>query len=109
MGWQIGTHKAKDPLKVPKAGQKRVSEWLEENGWEASFNKRDELSIQLENEHQPFYEEGFIALLIEGGAKGDFLFGSMDGDDSGSNWGYRYRGDGTWCTLKAELAWREAE
>jgi hypothetical protein len=107
MGWSIDVCVAEDPLKVEgQENQDRVVEWLDANGWSAWFDG-DVLEIEHENEHTPFVQPEFMQILSEVGAKGDFLYGSMDGDNSGENWGYRFTGLGGWRELEGVLVWKE--
>lgn len=39
--------------------------------------------------------------------KGDICFGSLEGDNAGSFWGYRFDGKGGMKTLTGELTWSE--
>ena len=39
-------------------------------------------------------------------AKGDICFGSVEGDDAGSFWGYRFDGKGKMACLEGRLHWQ---
>lgn len=59
-------------------------------------------------EHMDYlWNESIVNKLKELKVKGDFTFGSLDGDNSGSNWGYRFDGKGGMKTLTGVLTFVE--
>lgn len=39
--------------------------------------------------------------------KGDICFGSLEGDNAGAFWGYRFDGQGSFKRLRGDVVWRE--
>lgn len=50
-----------------------------------------------------------INVLKAGRVKGDILFQSLEGDDAGSAWGYRFDGKGGMKLMKGEVNWSADE
>ena len=74
------------------------------------YNKKYYLKfIEDHMEHMDYFgstkkiEEKLKELKV----KGDVTFGSLDGDNSGSNWGYRFDGKGGMKTLTGVLTFVE--
>lgn len=55
------------------------------------------------------YDEDVQKVLKKHKVKGDITFGSLDGDNFGSFWGYRFDGKGGMVELRGELIWKEKE
>lgn len=113
MGWQIGTFKTKNPLRFPLERIPEVEAYftsIEDEFYGCSVDeKTGAFDVQLESEHEPFGGvDGFTEKLAELGAVGEYLFGSMYGDDSGSFWGWRYDGLGGHEELNGEIVWSPA-
>ena len=61
-------------------------------------------------EHMDYlWNESIINKLKEMKVKGDITFGSLDGDNSGSNWGYRFDGKGGVKHLTGVITFIEVE
>lgn len=59
-------------------------------------------------EHMDFlWDENVQAVLRKNKVKGDICFGSLEGDNSGSFWGYRFDGKGGMKELEGTLNWNE--
>ena len=57
-------------------------------------------------EHMDYlYNEDIQKVLLKYKVKGDICFGSLDGDNAGSFWGYRFDGKGGMSTLEGKLEW----
>jgi hypothetical protein len=59
-------------------------------------------------EHMDFVWE-IEDTLKEHKVEGDITFGSLEGDNAGSFWGYRFDGKGGMKSLKGRLEWNEEE
>src|SRR3989344_5627059 len=49
-----------------------------------------------------------IEILKKHKVKGDICFGSLEGDNKGDFWGYRFDGEGGMKHLKGKILWEEA-
>ncbi len=59
-------------------------------------------------EHMDYLnEEALLKVLLKHKAKGDICFGSLEGDNAGSYWGYRFDGKGGVVELVGEVAYTE--
>ncbi len=47
----------------------------------------------------------FTKILCNHKVKGDICFGSLEGDNAGSFWGYRFNGKGQLQKLEGTLVW----
>ena len=59
-------------------------------------------------EHMDYMWNDYVQeVLKKNKAKGDICFGSLEGDDSGSFWGYRFDGKGGMTDLEGTIQWAE--
>lgn len=58
-------------------------------------------------EHMDFLgtNKKIVSILKRAKLTGDICFGSLDGDNSGSFWGYRFDGEGGMKTLEGNINW----
>ena len=57
-------------------------------------------------EHMDFLWDGNAqAILKKHKVEGDICFGSLEGDNAGSFWGYRFDGQGNMTELKGNVSW----
>ncbi|MBI4991629.1 MAG: hypothetical protein HZB99_00210 [Candidatus Harrisonbacteria bacterium] len=61
------------------------------------------------NEHMDFLrrDDKYVSILRRHKVKGDICFGSLDGDNAGEFWGYRFDGKGGMKRLTGRLEYRE--
>lgn len=58
-------------------------------------------------EHMDYlWNDHIQAVLLKHKVSGDVCFGSLEGDNAGSFWGYRFDGKGVVINLKGELSWK---
>ncbi len=58
------------------------------------------------NEHMDFlHQERFTDVFSRHNARGEICFGSLDGDNAGSFWGYRFDGEGGMQKLTGSVEW----
>ena len=61
-------------------------------------------------EHMDFvHEKQVLTVLCKNKVKGDICFGSLEGDNAGRNWGYRFDGKGGYKKLRGAIVWEEEE
>jgi hypothetical protein len=82
--------------------------------WNVGFADRDGKYRLYFNEdqceHMDFVgEEEVQKVLCKNKVKGDICFGSLEGDNAGRFWGYRFDGKGGYKRLKAVIAWQEVK
>lgn len=57
-------------------------------------------------EHMDYlWNEDIQAVLLKYKVRGDVCFGSLEGDNAGSFWGYRFDGKGGMSTLEGKVEW----
>ncbi|MBI3632723.1 MAG: hypothetical protein HY226_00365 [Candidatus Vogelbacteria bacterium] len=63
------------------------------------------------NEHMDYLgtHDNMTEILKRHKVKGDICFGSLEGDDEGSFWGYRFDGKGGMVKLSGEVVYTEVE
>ncbi len=71
------------------------------------YNKKYYLKFISDHMEHMDYVSEVMEKLKELKVKGDITFGSLDGDNSGSNWGYRFDGKGGMKTLTGVLTFVE--
>ena len=110
MGWSIAL--IENTLEFDDATAGKVDAWSDERmqgGTERVASDRHRLSFDPDDmEHMDYlHDEDLQKILVDGGALGRVCFGSLEGDDAGEFWGYKF-GDGLSCRpLIGEVAWRE--
>lgn len=79
------------------------------NMWHCSDDpfQDDYLWFSLDHqEHMDYLTPEMLEVLARNNCVGDITFGSMEGDNQGSFWGYRIYGDGSWVELEGELEFK---
>lgn len=110
MGWQIEL--TVNTVVVPHAA---ISELIaaqdyEEELWYHEDVLDDEGHLQFNPDHMEHMDylgnnDKVIAVLKAARVKGDIFFQSLEGDDAGSAWGYRFDGKGGMKLMKGEVVW----
>lgn len=68
-------------------------------GYKISFNPDD-------MEYMDWLDEPeLLEVLKKHKVEGDICFGSLEGDNNGSFWGYRFDGEGNMSTLSGSVEW----
>lgn len=111
MGWHIEL--LEDTVKVPKAAVKDLDTWAQENDliYEGdSLVRKGKLEFNPDHmEHMDYvWQEEFLEIAKKHKFNGDITFTSADGDNSGSNWGYRFK-DGEMKNLTGKVVWVEED
>lgn len=116
MSWSIGLVKntvkisrkcAEDLCKGARAAH--ISEWYmwENPGRVAS---KGYLMFSIDHREHMDYLSNYsfvIRVLKKHKVEGEICFGSLEGDNAGSFWGYRFDGQGGCVALKGSLKWKE--
>lgn len=112
--WRIGL--LESSIKVDKKLQTKLFKLNEYEGdlWydkDYIVNCTGHLAFDEDHmEHMDYlWREDVQECLREGKAKGRALFGSLDGDNAGSFWGYEFDGKGGMKKLTGEIVWKEDE
>ena len=100
-------------VKIPKQCAKELFE-AQEDGEEIWYDLKGvtyegKLTFNSDhNEHMDFLsQDRFTKILRKHKVKGDICFGSLEGDNAGEFWGYRFDGKGGMKKLTGHLEYRE--
>lgn len=68
--------------------------------------------LQFNPDHMEYMDyltdhDKVIKILKRYNAEGDICFGSLEGDNAGQFWGYRFDGQGGMKKIKGKLVWEE--
>ncbi len=76
-------------------------------------NKKGEKYFYFNSDHMEhmdyMWHKEIIEIIKKHKLKGDVCFESVEGDNAGSKWGYRYDGKGGFVKLIAEVSWVESK
>jgi hypothetical protein len=94
-------------VKVSKQCAKDVAAAVEESGREPPESSGGKLYFNTDDNEWMDYvsDDGVQAVLKKYKVKGDICFGSLEGDNAGSFWGYRFDGKGGMQELEGRLCW----
>ena len=113
MGWSIGELKNTVEICEVCARELFESQSYEGERWyevERVTHKGKLVFDEDHMEHMDFvWDEGVQAILMKHRVRGDICFGSLEGDNAGSFWGYRFDGRGGMVKLKGEVVFTEEE
>lgn len=106
MGWHIS--ELENTVKISKAAEKAITKWAQETCDIDDVVYDGKLYFNSDYmEHMDFiWQDGFDALAKKFKLDGKICFGSLDGDNSGSFWGYRFV-KGEMVKLTGKLNWAE--
>lgn len=104
MGWRIGC--LKNTLTFPPECDSALIAWADANGHEQIVYRGELQWGDLEHACWFMYEEEVIDIFVKHGTRGEVLWGSVDGDNAGSFWGWRFE-EGRCVKLKGTLTWAE--
>lgn len=109
MGWYIEL--LEDTVKVPKAAVKELNAWALDEGLiyagDTLVHKGKLVFNSDHMEHMDFvWQEKFLTIAKKHKFNGDITFTSADGDNAGSNWGYRFK-NGEMKNLIGKVVWME--
>ncbi len=106
MGWHISN--LVNTVKVSKKAAKAINEWAEKEIYEEEVVRGSKLYFNPDHlEHMDFlWQDGFEELAKELKLNGEVCFGSLEGDNEGEFWGYRFK-DGVMTKLSGKLVWDE--
>jgi len=103
VSWHIGV--LKNTVQVSPACAEAVSKAGVKYGFDEYMVYNDGTLAFGRDEHSDFLKHDDIrALVAADGATGEVYFGSVEGDNCGDFWGYRFEG-GTCQKLKGEVVW----
>lgn len=104
MGWSI--HEVKNTVDLPKAAEAPIRKWALKTIDIDDVVADGKLYFNPDYmEHMDFlWQEGFDVLAKKFKLNGEVCFGSLDGDNAGEFWGYRFV-DGLMTKLIGELRW----
>jgi hypothetical protein len=124
MGWSIEL--LENNLKVPKKDRKEVIKAIRKLDLDAHWEYKDEEYTDGEYDKYFINEDGYLyfnsdhqehmdwlcdervqAIIKKTKAIGSVKFGSLEGDNRGSFWGYFFDGKGGMKSLVGEVTWRE--
>jgi NAD-dependent DNA ligase len=111
MGWNIGT--LDNTVKISAKCAKDLFETQKKRDvgiWYALSDVVYEGHVTFNSDHAEWmdwlgHEEVLVQVLLRHKVKGDICFGSMEGDNAGSFWGYRFDGEGGMTKLEGMVAW----
>lgn len=114
MGWQIEL--TVNDIVIPAALVKSLFEAQDYEGavWDSVEDVVDDdnnLTFNPDHmEHMDYlsHQLNMIDVLKAGRVKGDICFQSLEGDNSGDSWGYRFDGKGGMKELSGTVNWSEA-
>lgn len=106
MGWQIA--ELKNTVKISKAAEKEITEWAQKTIDIDDVVYNGKLYFNPDYmEHMDFlWQEGFDEIAEKFKLNGEVCFGSLDGDNAGEFWGYRFT-KGKMTFLTGEISWVE--
>ncbi len=107
MGWSIGN--IDNTVKITKACAKELLAAASDI-WDDLDNVREGGCLTFNSDHSEhmdyLHRADVLAVLAKHRVNGDITFGSMEGDNAGCFWGYRFK-DGVMKTLTGEVVYRE--
>ena len=110
--WSIG--EIINNVKVPQKCAKELYDSQEYEGelWNSLEDVLSEGKLYFNPDHMESMDyleahDAFLKILSKYKVKGDICFGSLEGDNAGSFWGYRFDGKGKAATLEGKLVWEE--
>src|SRR5579872_1706754 len=112
MSWSIAN--IDNTVKITKKIASEVYKATEEDGsYSEYFDDVDGVSydgkLYFNPDHSEFMDflgdERIQEVLKKAKVKGDVTFGSLDGDNFGLFWGYRFDGNGGMVKLKGKIQW----
>ncbi|MEY4722619.1 MAG: hypothetical protein RLZZ324_132 [Candidatus Parcubacteria bacterium] len=115
MGWYISL--VKNEVVVPKACVDELFRWQERDGelcWDSSADVVDDAGVLTFNsdhmEHMDYLatHDDIVRILCKHKVSGDICFSSLDGDNAGESWGYRFDGKGGMTPLAGKTEFVEA-
>lgn len=104
MGWQIGC--LQNTLDFNETCTTELNAWAAAHGHDMLVYQGYIMWGELEHACWFMYEREVIAIFVKHGTRGETLWGSVDGDNAGSFWGWRFE-EGRCVTLKGALTWAE--
>lgn len=105
MGWSIGV--IRNDVKITKACGKELQAWLKDTLGEFDVYLDGKIDFNEdwgESMDFLFYEEA-QDILRKYKVKGDICFGSLEGDNAGKFWGYRFNGKDPVTYLTGSVAY----
>jgi hypothetical protein len=111
MGWSISL--LVNTVNVPEECAKELFESQDYEGerWYELEDVLDDGKLAFNSDHMEHMdyvgEEAIQDILRKYNVAGDICFGSLDGDNAGSFWGYRFDGSGGMIPLEGRLQWFE--
>jgi len=106
MGWSIAN--LDNTVKISKSCMEDLKRFEEELG--IDFYSDDELYFNSDHmEHMDYlWNEEVLEVLKKHKVNGRVTFGSLEGDNAGSFWGYDFK-DGEVTHLEGEVVWKESK
>lgn len=114
MGWSIAVVRNDVVVKKKCAEELFKAQAYEEELWYeiGDVSRNGRLSFNGDHmEHMDYLgnNEAMVAILCKHKVKGDICFGSLEGDNTGSYWGYRFDGKGGMKRLKGRVVFEEVK
>lgn len=115
MGWHIGI--VKNTVEISKKCAKALfnAQSYENEVWSELEDVTHKSTLYFNDDHGEWMDflggenEKFIEVLKKHKVAGDICFGSLEGDNAGSFWGYRFDGKGGVQKLIGEVVYKIKE
>lgn len=109
MSWHIGLL-VNEPIITMDIAKKLVKACG--NVWDDIDDVTYENHLFFNEDHMEWMDfigdnEKIVTILKKAKVKGDICFGSLEGDNAGSFWGYRFDGKGGMKKLCGSVVWKE--
>lgn len=114
MSWSIGL--IENTVRISQKVAKQLFKLQEDNKTDELWYSEDDVvyegKLQFNGDHMEhmdyIWREEVQSVLRKNKVEGSICFGSLEGDNADSFWGYRFDGKGGMRELKGTIEWSEA-
>lgn len=115
MSWSIGL--VENTVEISSKCAKELFKAQEKSGagiWHSLEEVTYKGKVTFNPDHMEWMDwlgnnEDLVEILKKNKVKGDICFGSLEGDNDGEFWGYRFDGKGGMIELKGQVVYKETD